>query len=293
MVFLEPAHGLIERPRYFPRQLITPVEMTLEQNYFRDKLRRHNRLLHGWGAVCGALVCAIPASNGVREMERWKVRVQRGYILGPYGDEIMLDCEQEVDVRTVGKTSDCAPPGGDASDPWCSDVFVQRDPPNALEVYIAVRYKEVPTRPVRVPPAGCGGSAAQCEYSRFCDGYEIGVLHDLPASHENPPAATFESLVSRALPGCPVCPDDPWVVLAKVTVAGDGAIDKIDNCSDRRVVISFGQFWWRCKNEEQPFHRFSLGSDKEAHDLSRSPFSSEPESKPSPVKARTQRKKRK
>ncbi len=30
----------MERPRYFPRQLITPVEMTLEQTYFRDKLRR-------------------------------------------------------------------------------------------------------------------------------------------------------------------------------------------------------------------------------------------------------------
>ena len=49
--------GLLERPRYFPRQLISDVELTLEQQYFRDRLRRHNRLLHGWGVVCGALVC--------------------------------------------------------------------------------------------------------------------------------------------------------------------------------------------------------------------------------------------
>ena len=30
---------LIERPRYFPRQLMTPAEMTLEQRFFIDKQR--------------------------------------------------------------------------------------------------------------------------------------------------------------------------------------------------------------------------------------------------------------
>ena len=53
--------SIAELPRYYPRQLITPDDLTLEQNYFRDRLRRHNRLLHGWGVVCGALVCPEPS----------------------------------------------------------------------------------------------------------------------------------------------------------------------------------------------------------------------------------------
>ena len=53
------ANSIAELPRYYPRQLITPADLTLEQDYFRDRLRRHNRLLHGWGVVCGALVLSL------------------------------------------------------------------------------------------------------------------------------------------------------------------------------------------------------------------------------------------
>ena len=77
---------IAELPRYYPRQLITPDDLTLEQNYFRDRMRRHNRLLHGWGVVCGALVCpgaVTTDTNGVVSLSPWQVQVQPGYILGP------------------------------------------------------------------------------------------------------------------------------------------------------------------------------------------------------------------
>ena len=67
---------LAERPRYFPRQLITADDLTLEQEYFRNKLRLHNRLLHGWGVVCGAQVYPVPKANGNGVMEPWKVMVK-------------------------------------------------------------------------------------------------------------------------------------------------------------------------------------------------------------------------
>ena len=35
--------GAIERPRFFPRQLVTPDDLTLGQDYFRNKLRRLTR----------------------------------------------------------------------------------------------------------------------------------------------------------------------------------------------------------------------------------------------------------
>src|SRR2546430_3228606 len=97
------ANAALERPRYFARQMLTQAELTLEQNYFRDRLRRHNRLLHGWGVVCGANICAIPKEDQSGP-EAWKVRITPGYILGPYGDEIVIDRERIVDLRTAGAT---------------------------------------------------------------------------------------------------------------------------------------------------------------------------------------------
>jgi hypothetical protein len=228
------ANGLLERPRYFPRQLITPAEMTLEQNYFRDKMRRHNRLLHGWGVVCGAKVCLSPKPDK-SDAEPWKVAAHPGYILDPFGNEIMIDRERVVDLRTEGLISVCGEPAGEVADPWCSDVFVRR--------------KEVLTRPVRVQPAGCGCGDTQCEFSRFCDGYEIGVLNRCPESHENPPPLDLQELVTGRLLDCHECPTDPWVVLAKVRLNSDGVIQEIDNCSCRRIVISFGRFWRQCVSD--------------------------------------------
>jgi hypothetical protein len=37
------------------------------------------------------------------------------------------------------------------------------------------------------------------------------------------------------------------VVLAAVTVADDGRITAIDNCSCRRLIVTLAHLWWRCK----------------------------------------------
>src|SRR5260370_608402 len=53
----------LERVNYFPRQIMTVDDMVAEADYFREKLRRHNRSIHGWGAVCERKKTAnIPAS---------------------------------------------------------------------------------------------------------------------------------------------------------------------------------------------------------------------------------------
>ena len=243
--------SVVERPRYYARQLITPDDMTLEQEYFRDKLRRHNRLLHGWGVVCGALVCTVPraGSTNQTEFEPWLVRVQPGYVLGPYGDEIILDCARTVDLRTGGVTGVTGEPCVDAPDPWCAEVF---EPRETGDLYVAVKYKEVKTRPVRVQPVGCGCDDTACEYSRWRDGYEICVLPDCPDTHANPPDRDVIVPSDNRIPSCPPCPSEPWVVLAQVTVGPEGRIERIDNCACRRMVVSFGHFWWGCRDEEEP-----------------------------------------
>jgi len=239
--------SIAERPRYFARQLITPDDLNLEQEYFRSKQRWHNRMLHGWGVVCGAQVCMAPKSkpNGT-SFEPWKVRVKPGYVLGPYGDEIIIDCVRTVDLRTRGVTGITGEPCVDAVDPWCTEVFQQSD--NAGKLYVAVKYKEVAARPVRVQPAGCGCDDSSCENSRLVDGYEIGVLTECPDSHQGPP--DIEDLTRGPIPDCPVCPDEPWVVLAEVDLEADGTITKIDNCVCRRMVLSLAREWWQCSESD-------------------------------------------
>jgi hypothetical protein len=242
---------LAERPRYFPRQIITADDLTLEQDYFRNKLRRHNRLLHGWGVVCGALVCPVWKCQD-KMLDPWKVTVQPGYILGPCGDEILIECARTIDLRKPNEEKKPSDPCGEPIDPWCADPCAEEEPHAGL-VYLAVKYKELRTRPVRVQPLGCGCDEQACEYSRWCDGYEFGLLTSCPVSHLQTVCGDvhdlktrFEALLDQCNPGCPPCPEEPWVVLAEITLDDAGLITGIDNCACRRLVLSLAPFWWKC-----------------------------------------------
>lgn len=75
-----PSAGLL-RPLYFDRQQLRAADLMAGQNYLQERLRRHNRFLHGWGVVCGAQVTAqLP----------WQVSVGEGYVITPHGDELYL-----------------------------------------------------------------------------------------------------------------------------------------------------------------------------------------------------------
>ncbi|MBN1657585.1 MAG: hypothetical protein JXA93_04240 [Anaerolineae bacterium] len=251
------AQGRLERPRYFPRQLITHEIMTLEANYFRQRLRLHNRLLHGWGIVCGATVCPAVNPDDNQALLPWHVTITRGYILGPYGDEILIDDDQVIDLRTAGAVRVSGEYYAEAYDPWCTQPPVD-DLSGPL--YVAVRYKEVMARLVRAQPAGCGCEETPCEYSRWQDGYEIGILTTCPPGQvetwQDRSGQWVECLPANnggeneeqnpdercQWPAYPPCPDTPWVVLAKVAFEADGTIPraKIDNCACRRIVTCSG-----------------------------------------------------
>ena len=147
------------------------------------------------------------------------VIVRTGYLLGPYGDEIMIDHDRCFDLRTQcmsGVTGD--PCSGSVPDPMCSGASTK--PPTG-PLYIAVRYQDSLAKPVRVQPVGCGCDDGMCEYSRCQDGYEICVLNQCPSSHQNPLGRdTF--LQPGVIPVAPPCPTDPWVVLATFTVDANG-----------------------------------------------------------------------
>src|SRR5262249_58530989 len=49
-----------ERLNYFYGQVLGHHELAKEQAFFREKMRLHNRCLHGWGILCGLGVTPVP-----------------------------------------------------------------------------------------------------------------------------------------------------------------------------------------------------------------------------------------
>ena len=261
----------LERTRFFPRQLVAPEDLTQDQRYFREKHRRHNRMLHGWGVACGVNVREATDEEG--KPIPYTVCVTSGYVLGPQGDEILVGSNVPFDVRRAADDvkDGCPPP----VDPWCSPVRVDRDPEKTI--YLAIRYDECPVRPVQTD-AGCGcGCDADCEYSRIVDGFALGILDELPESYDLQfddarrgseeigsfsASPTFERTATvgvnltvrctgelrRTGRPCPPCPTSPWVVLADIRVGAGGAFDLLDQWEHRRFVASAGSYAFFCRS---------------------------------------------
>lgn len=51
----------LKRNNYFHGQMLGVNDFRTEQHYFREKLKLHNRCLHGYGTVCGLMVSVEPA----------------------------------------------------------------------------------------------------------------------------------------------------------------------------------------------------------------------------------------
>jgi hypothetical protein len=195
----------LERVRFFPRQLLGADDLNAEQHYFREKQRRHNRYLHGWGVVCGAEVRPAPTAT-----RPYQVMICPGYVITPRGDEIMIGAPALFDLATCVVDSD---------DPC---AFARPCPPVTTHtplrtvVYLSVCYRECEVRPVRVSPGGCNCDDTACDYSRIRDAYEFACL-DSP-----PQVQTYDcgSLCRGEIQPCPACATSDCVVLATVRLRG-------------------------------------------------------------------------
>lgn len=115
--------GLL-RPHYFERQQLSAADLKKGQDYLRERLRRHNRFLHGWGVVCGAEVSVTG--------NPWEVRVSEGYVLTSHGDEVyippgLLPFNIETLVQECMKPSDPCVDSGDldnSAETQCVDFTV-------------------------------------------------------------------------------------------------------------------------------------------------------------------------
>jgi hypothetical protein len=206
---IQVSSSALHRLNYFPRQLMTADDMRLEQEYFLEKLRRHNRFLHGSGVVCGLEVCII---------EKLNISISPGYALDPYGNEIYIPTDSPFNLAPFVSTSkeDCKP---------CIQESVSLSSSEKAVFNLVVRYVECACRPVRVMPESCGCDEAACEYSRIQESYkidcqpikatEIKKVIKSPATQDEIRPIRRKQAQSLT---CSPNPSDPWVVLAGITV---------------------------------------------------------------------------
>ena len=76
----------LKRLRFFLGQVLTAESFELEQQYFREKLKRHNRTLHGFGIVSGLKVI----------VQSGKITVEPGLALDCAGNELVVSSAQTV-----------------------------------------------------------------------------------------------------------------------------------------------------------------------------------------------------
>jgi hypothetical protein len=89
----------VTRPHFFSGRLLDVDTLAAEQAYHREKLRRHNRALHGYGVVTGLSV-GVESTPGSS-----LVVVDPGYAIDAEGEEI---CVRHRATLAAPATGDCA-----------------------------------------------------------------------------------------------------------------------------------------------------------------------------------------
>lgn len=86
----------LKRNRFFTGKLLTAEDLELEQEYFRERLKRHNRYLHGFGVVFGLEVSKRGSA----------VVISPGLAIDCLGNEIVVPepLEQALPGSNVGST---------------------------------------------------------------------------------------------------------------------------------------------------------------------------------------------
>jgi hypothetical protein len=156
----------LARLRYFHGQPLGALDLRREQSYHRNRAMLHNRLLHGWGVVCGLEVRVPPRKEGGdcdADPTVAEVIVLPGVALDCLGNEIVLRHPRPVYVDTLLSEN---------------DRKVLADTPGT--VYLTLCYHETPIDPTRPLLTGGCDPAPACEHARVLDSYRICATLDRP-----------------------------------------------------------------------------------------------------------------
>lgn len=148
-------------------------EFLQEQTHLLEKHRRHSRMLHGFGTVCGLKV-TVPASVNPPE-----IRVAAGLAVSPGGFDICVTSGMCADVNKW-----LAANAADLGDRF-------GDPPGTVSACVVLCYRECPTDVVPVPGEPCRTDEESMAASRLADSFELKLCLPAEASPplESPPGS--------------------------------------------------------------------------------------------------------
>ncbi len=233
--------------RYFHGMLMKERDFREEQLYHNKKRRLLNRMLHGWGVVCGLKITpTLTPSN--------RIIIEPGLAIDCAGNEILVCDPYELDVvdnlceSADGRLSNGDGCGGGGTGGTTKDKW-----------HVVIKYKEFRTDPVAVYAPGGGCEEKSCEPSRIREGFCVELSQDIECrcipleeeTEKNKCSFPCDELLYPCQP-CDCC-DDKHVVLGSITnikkIRKEGNVKGgyINNWDCRRYVITPGllQHWIR------------------------------------------------
>jgi len=226
-----------ERLRYFTGRHMTARDFADEQSYHRSHRLLHNRMLHGWGIVCGLQVHPHPKPD----CRTQRVVVRCGMALDCCGRELVVRRDVVTDVIPWGEQPKAD--GGQHADP-------------RYVLLLCLEYCEAPTEkvPVLYNESACANPAM--EFGREREGVRFGwhwVERDKLAAHgwrthegcapgEDDPRSPCGDTPGHECCFDADCPEDHCVPLAVLTenLAHHGSAPHIDQ-SGRRPIEEGGR----------------------------------------------------
>lgn len=219
------------RPAYFHGQLLGVHHFESEQEYIKRKLWMLNRMVSGYGVVCG-----LDLQVGDDDLS---VVVTPGLALDRCGREIVVPCQsKKIPIEPMPAPDPAAPqPAGPCADDW---------------VRVVICYCERQADPEPVLAGGCD-SNDRCANGSIREGYEIHTLDGKapePCVDSNIPnlvkgnSVNYRALADWVSAPCDEC-HDPCIVLGNVrrpAVGGHVEAAHIDN-SVRPIVFTPALLW--------------------------------------------------
>ncbi len=235
-----------KRGKYFHGMLMTDRDFTEEQRYHIEKRKLHNRMLHGWGVVCGL--------GMTKKDDNKSIIIDSGLALDCKGNEIFVCRKYELELSKLSKIRNSSSTQSSAG--GCGPEIRTEN-----KWYIVMRYCEKGTDQALVYAAAtseCKGTV--CNASRIQEGFCFDALRKeeicCPELLRKSGGICEETdnyeeirkhFCDELLMGCPgECCANPQVVLGSFTLLNDNeTMDKLDNWDCRKYVITFGllQHW--------------------------------------------------
>ncbi len=159
--------GSLTRNNYFTGKLLVERDFKDEQRYYVDKLRLHQKRLHGEGVVCGL---QVKQYSNQACLSRY-LSVQPGFAKDCCGNDIIVPAEETVDLTQFKS--------------WMKLQAAQSNPSSGRAslatshtLQICVRYRECPTENIPVLYDDCGCDDNACAPNRILESYEFDLLVD-------------------------------------------------------------------------------------------------------------------